>query len=1112
MIRTLVRKGLNFDVYCRRHDPNRRGLMKKKAFLNMLKTIGLPFSNRELQDITLHYSVPASDQADYVSLLKDARIVNLGAISNTVYDQEQEQQQSQLDLPESIVVQGNDEEVRSGTEHKDENGDEKATNQSGAGDAANSIDGNENSPATEPVRGDLDLSVHTLVLADVKRMLLESIRSLNKEQDDVYRMFARWDTNGTGTVTATQFLRVLARLHVNLSDQDQDFLVELLDTNAMGRIDFEGLIGFCFASQGETATEPLLSPAGAVSGGGSLSVGEDNLGNETMSAVSTEGNNSVDLKSFSSNHRNNNINHGRPRTATLSRPYNEHMSNAHSNGQLYTPSQPYYHHHAHGGGGGSGSGGGAGDDHMKTVGAGSRQNPARGVLQRPLTASARVSTAQHPPSPGGNQSGQGSSNGRFFGGSGGGGNARHDGGSGGGGGDLDGGLGGDDGGIGCKQHMTRSLVMEYGYSDRAGVMRNGGAPVPVKSSHGPTLPRVGPPQQQQAQGQGQKQITFRRGSGGGAGTAEGEDSQYVVELPDDVMHGEEKYLGSDSARAKPLLGQAQSQQHYGSKASKTALTMNDPLPHAPNSNYGQASKDTVPRFAPTNNNNYYNAQEYTPELQDMGSLNDNTLVTDQDEYFFGSPKEIPQLSGHRNNNNAQLNNNNGGGGGINVSNSMNWASSQGAGASDPRSYEPRESYKNNNNNSNSNNMGGNSGSNHPGARQITWREAARDSGTSAQQQHHQQQQGGGVGSHGGPGQGQGQGQVDHQHPGNNSNSNTVESFSSAAAPPNKEPIDHLVLLANQILSTLREIIMGRYRRGKSLQEIYQHFDRDEKYYFDARDFVVATADLRIETSPRVAAIAVNMIALDGFDKVSFGEFRVFVLDSDHKLLELNVQEQLAQMLEQKGREYQSFMVDMFWNEEESLNGSRVSPTGRAYRQNEFVSKSAFISSLQRIGLVLTSSELTRLVDRFDVYGNEMCSVLRFVRMVQTSRAWRHGEKVLAYQDEAIEEAEFLRQQLSLPASERSPALPDLPEELISMCEYLGIRVLSEPNMVWIAADALKAPLPISWTAQRDANGRTYFYNHLSNQSKLEHPLDPHFRKLRDRYRQGGYEFLLFFEK
>lgn len=74
-----------------------------------------------------------------------------------------------------------------------------------------------------------------------------------------------------------------------------------------------------------------------------------------------------------------------------------------------------------------------------------------------------------------------------------------------------------------------------------------------------------------------------------------------------------------------------------------------------------------------------------------------------------------------------------------------------------------------------------------------------------------------------------------------------------------DPIDHLVLLANQILSTLRDIVMTRYRRGKSLMEIFQHFDRDEKRFFDAKDFVTATSDLRLETSQRVASIAVNLI-------------------------------------------------------------------------------------------------------------------------------------------------------------------------------------------------------------------------------------------------------------
>ncbi len=319
-----------------------------------------------------------------------------------------------------------------------------------------------------------------------------------------------------------------------------------------------------------------------------------------------------------------------------------------------------------------------------------------------------------------------------------------------------------------------------------------------------------------------------------------------------------------------------------------------------------------------------------------------------------------------------------------------------------------------------------------------------------------------------------------------------------------EPSDHLVLLANQILTTLRDIILARYRRGRSLREIYQHFDRDGKGYFDAVDFRQATADLRIETSEKVAMIAIRQIALDGITQVTFGEFKVFVLDSDHHLLALNIQEQLAHLLEQQGRDYGSWMMDCFWAEEESLSFSdSQSRTLMAFmkdRQQGLISKIAFVNALKRIGLVLTPSEVGRLVDRFDLHGNEMCSALRFINMIQSSNSWKHAETVLVLQDQAIEEAAYLRQQRTK-GDLSGIQLPDLSEELISMCEYLGIRVLSEKDMIWIASDALKAPLPVNWTAEKDSQGRTFFYNHLTNQSRWEHPLDPHFRNLRDKYRQ-----------
>jgi Ca2+-binding EF-hand superfamily protein len=167
--------------------------------------------------------------------------------------------------------------------------------------------------------------------------------------------------------------------------------------------------------------------------------------------------------------------------------------------------------------------------------------------------------------------------------------------------------------------------------------------------------------------------------------------------------------------------------------------------------------------------------------------------------------------------------------------------------------------------------------------------------------------------------------------------------------------------------------MTRYRRGKSLLEIFQHFDRSEKLYFDSNDFVLATSDLRLETSSRVAAIAVNIMAIDGFDKVSYGEFKVFVLDSDHKLLELNIQHQLAQQLENQGRNYQTWMSDIFWSEEDSLNDSARLST-HSDRQNGMISQPVFVNCLINLGAVLTASEINRLVDRFDIHCSDVCSV------------------------------------------------------------------------------------------------------------------------------------------
>jgi len=948
--------------------------MTKKNFFSMLKSVGLPLSTRELHDITQYYVVLADGGRVGPESSSSAVTNVLGFnVDHSQTAADASDARSRFSDKGSSTSNHNSNNTSSSGEYADFMGllrDARLLASSAAARRGSLPEEDEDVDIDLDMDADLDdaedVRSYTQVLGNLKSMLLESTKSLGKHQDDVYRMFARWDTQGMGTVTATQFLRVLARLHVELSDQDQDFLVELLDTNAMGRIDFESLLNFCFSSahgvpQSDSLDYMLSSPLSTLKhshghNGGALARAPEDFTGETVSAVSTG------TKDFSVEHSRASKPLQRPHTAssTLSRPYSAEQP-------LYLDQPPY-------------------GMQLQTH---SLQLPAAGSLslsddpspQQPNHSQQQQKVAYRRMNSDGNYTSSSFAAGDAVGGT----------------------SGVVGGGAAANQRVQRPQTASGRVNSSSS-----------SSNHSENIHR-------QNRDDGNHSSSKEAKKLGGIATYGHLDSIY-----DDI----EVYDGDDALLDEHHLALPHS---YSSERKTDSGCLLQPDQDSWSERQLAQQKPNCPNFE---------------ELA-------TSLTADQHEFDFGSINDIPEIG--------------------RVNNGSGWV-------------------------------------NHTPHERLDFRKGL-DYGSERSW----------VGGRAADGYAIKPGEPLEEE--DDLNCEVQED----------DPIDHLVLLATQILSTLRDIVMTRYRRGKSLMEIYQHFDRDEKHYFDAKDFVTATSDLRLETSQRVAAIAVNLIALDGFDKVSYGEFKVFVLDSDHKLLELNIQEQLAQQLEQHGRGYQSWMVEMFWNEEDSLNDSaRMSSKSERDRQNGTIQKSAFTASLQKIGAVLTSSELSRLVDRFDLHGTDMCSVSRFVRMIQTSEAWRHAEKVLCYQEEAKEEAQFLRQQLRLRRAQQNRSgseedgqlgivpgdvtknngtntvnssslqgLPELPEELINICEYLGIRVLSEQNMLWIAADALKAPLPVSWTAQKDGDGRTYFHNHLTNQSRWEHPLDPHFRKLRDKYRQSN---------
>lgn len=822
MLRTLARRGVNIESkFFSREQENRVGIYPKE-FLRACQELNLPFTHWELHDFCSRYILPGSELIDMEGILRDSEI-------------------SQFD------VQSQPESLESMT-----NVDEK-----------------------------MDISL-VFTVAKLKDGLLASMKSVGKNVDDVYRMFAKWDTEGSGSITATQFLRTLGNLHVDLSDQEQDFLVELLDTDGVGRVHFDGLLTFCFLD-----IYPELNSSKNMSLRALCMDSQDNCSKSGLS---------YDNLSYNNRDRdvcnNNNI----------SSPIG--LTNAYSN-----------------------------------------NNPQASSNRRPLTASGARPQLQ-PVSPQLLSDGAASMSGPSSGGSG--------------------------------ASYARSLRQSAASSSLA----TGGG---VSTSMSYSKPRPVTANGRVSSGSFER-LPMSSGSNANGSQVVTLTEGEIVEVADDVL--DEGVLHATG----PSL----------------------PLPSLP---------------PPILTNINRKADRESLEVIDGSSINEYTQVTlDQDEYPLPSPssRELNLQYGHSNN---------------------------------PRlSNESSSDYTMAHMKLNS----ALAGRNHNDTSLI---------------------------------------EINNGIPnGQNRRSSRIEEEDSNTHL--SDPIGHLSLLATQTLVTVREFLLSKYRMGRSLNDIYSQFDRNHKRYFDAADFVRATAEFRMEISMKVAEIAIREIAVDSFDRVCFGEFRIYVLDPDARSLEANVQEQMAMKFELQGWPFLDNLRNMFFSEE----GLRYGQAAQRYaEQVGLVTCKTFVYVLDRLYLKLSPNDVERLEARFDINGQGFCSVERFLRMVTRGESWKRAETVLNCQEEASKECEFLREVMAkgygleklIPADR----LQFLTVEVLNMAEYLGIKPISESHMLWIAVDAIQAPLPVNWIAQRDTEGRIFFYNKITHQSKWDHPLDPHFRKLRDRYRQ-----------
>jgi hypothetical protein len=67
-------------------------------------------------------------------------------------------------------------------------------------------------------------------------------------------------------------------------------------------------------------------------------------------------------------------------------------------------------------------------------------------------------------------------------------------------------------------------------------------------------------------------------------------------------------------------------------------------------------------------------------------------------------------------------------------------------------------------------------------------------------------------------------------------------------------------------------------------------------------------------------------------------------------------------------------------------------------------------------------------------------------------------------------------------------------ELIAYARYLGIDPVADGDLLWIAVEALEAPLPSDWTEHFDSNDRVFYYNATQRVSSWTHPLEHTYRE------------------
>jgi len=67
--------------------------------------------------------------------------------------------------------------------------------------------------------------------------------------------------------------------------------------------------------------------------------------------------------------------------------------------------------------------------------------------------------------------------------------------------------------------------------------------------------------------------------------------------------------------------------------------------------------------------------------------------------------------------------------------------------------------------------------------------------------------------------------------------------------------------------------------------------------------------------------------------------------------------------------------------------------------------------------------------------------------------------------------------------------------VLEYAQYLGMDAQEDAELLWIAEQALRAPVPDGWEEMMDPFGDLYFFNETTSQSTRQHPMDSYYQQL-----------------